>query len=91
MGSSYNIYILQVFTFEIAMGDESDAGPHYHTVELTESQLRTLKSGTRVTTLTSASAGHDHEITLEHRVARYPKQNKTIEHCKYGWVYSAIL
>ena len=73
---------MQVFTFEIANGDKSNVGPHHHTVDLTETQLRELKSGKRVTALTSSTGGHDHEVTLEYRVAKYP--DKTLQHCKYG-------
>ena len=72
---------MQVFTFEIANGDKTAAGPHHHTVDLTESQIRLLKSGTRVTALTSSDAGHDHEVTLEYRVAKY--ETKTVEHRKF--------
>lgn len=81
-----SLSLFQIFTFEIGMGDKSDAGPHYHTVELTESQIRELKSGQKVTALTSASAGHDHEITLEYRVAHYPN-SEDIQHCKYFTLY----
>lgn len=71
-----------MFTFEVGLGDKSAAGPHHHTVDITESEIKRLKRGERVTVLTSSSAGHDHEITLEYRVAVYPEKRKTIEHCK---------
>ena len=71
------------------MGDKSDVGPHYHTVELTESQLRDLKAGQRVTALSSATAGHDHEITFEHRIANYSGK-PPVHHCKKSYqVYAS--
>lgn len=68
------------------MGDKSDVGPHYHTVELTESQLRDLKAGQRVTALSSATAGHDHEITFEHRITPYPRK-PPVHHCKKSCLF----
>ncbi|KAF6036338.1 hypothetical protein EB796_005362 [Bugula neritina] len=76
----HNGTIEEVFTFEVGLGDKSAAGPHHHTVDITESEIKRLKRGERVTVLTSSSAGHDHEITLEYRVAVYPEKRKTIEH-----------
>lgn len=68
------------------MGDAGGQGPHHHTVDITESELREMKSGKAVTVLSSANSGHDHEITLEYRATKYP--TKTIEHCKY--LYSDV-
>lgn len=46
------------------MTTQDPPGAHLHTLELTSSEVAELKSGKRVTVVTSTNAGHNHEMTL---------------------------
>ena len=74
-------------------GDGGAAGPHYHTLVLSTSDLKELKAkGQAMTLVTSTAAGHDHEIVIRyHRKPTFAGRNN-FEYCKFryrfGYRYS---
>lgn len=76
----FNAQILQIFTFEVGQGDGGTYGPHYHTIDLTTSDIRELKAGKIITVLTSSSIGHTHEIDL---IFRGAERDARFGYCKY--------
>lgn len=54
-----------MFTFEMQASSRTPPGPHSHTLELSQSDIATLKSGKTLTTTTSEVAGHEHELELK--------------------------
>ena len=71
-----NGVFLKVFVFETRMSDITPPDPHLHTIELTSSEIETMKSGTHVKGVTtSTNGGHNHVLDL------YYNQKSNISKC----------
>jgi len=68
---------LQIFTFDMRYGTKNPPGPHFHSVDLSESEIKQLKEGETIKVLTSETAGHEHELEIAYR-----KTRKNVEFCK---------